>query len=83
MKLDCGLAPWKQCELDRAQRLKDADIAEQTWVRYFTLFPTRIGDNDCRWLEWVERKPSFYYTYMYNTRYDVDKIKEWDYRTIE
>lgn len=26
------------------------------WHRVFAWWPTRVGDNDCRWLECIERK---------------------------
>ena len=26
------------------------------WHRHFALIPVRLGDEECRWLEYVERK---------------------------
>jgi hypothetical protein len=36
------------------QRVKDA----QEWHRMFAWFPVVVADNDCRWLEYVERRVS-------------------------
>ena len=55
MKFDCGEDPLKK-GLREEDRLRG-------WHTKFAWFPVRIGDNDCRWLEFVERKcPSAYYT---------------------
>lgn len=28
----------------------------EQWHRWFAWYPVRLADNDCRWLEYVERK---------------------------
>lgn len=64
MRFNCGLSVIEKFEL----RLKH----QREWHRHFTWWPTRIGQNDCRWLEWVERRLLYY---------DADwDIYEWDYR---
>lgn len=29
------------------------------WHPYFAWLPTRVASNDCRWLEWIERKKTW------------------------
>lgn len=43
------------------------------WHGWFAWRPVRVGDNDCRWLEVVERRGTFY------ARYD-DHGYIWEYR---
>jgi hypothetical protein len=38
----------KACE-EEALRLKE-------WHPHFTLRPRQVAENDCRWLEWIERR---------------------------
>lgn len=26
------------------------------WHRWYAWFPVRVGEDDCRWLEWIERR---------------------------
>ena len=44
MKLDCGES-WPV----KKERLKN-------WHRWYAWFPIQVGNHDCRWLEWIERK---------------------------
>lgn len=30
------------------------------WHRWFAWYPVRIADGDCRWLEYVERKATYW-----------------------
>jgi hypothetical protein len=30
------------------------------WVRWFAWYPVSVGDQDCRWLEYVERRIWFF-----------------------
>lgn len=48
MQYDCGR---------RRDRLSN-------WHRWFAWYPVRMGENDCRWLEWVSRKGEFEYCGM-------------------
>ena len=44
MKFNCGKS-WS------AKRLRLS-----RWHRRFAWVSTRVGEHDCRWLEWIERK---------------------------
>lgn len=44
MKIDC----WPSWE--------SRHNAKKEWHRWFALVPVRIAENDCRWLEYVQRK---------------------------
>jgi hypothetical protein len=48
MKFNCGPSLY--------ERLEARDKRRQEWHRFFALFPRRVGPNDCRWLEVIERK---------------------------
>lgn len=48
MKFNCGPS-----ERQRKQNARDRWCR---WHRWFAWFPVRIGENDCRWLEHVERQ---------------------------
>lgn len=52
MKLNCG--PSAE-ERDRQARRKAREYW-CNWHRWFAWFPVRIGENDCRWLEYVDRQ---------------------------
>ena len=56
MKFDCGerFMLRQRGEL-RAKRYND-------WHKRFAWFPIKVGNHDCRWLEFVERKcPTCFY----------------------
>lgn len=44
MKINCGES-WET----KARRMLD-------WHPYFAWYPIRVGENDCRWLETIQRK---------------------------
>lgn len=44
MKFDCGLS-WEE----------EKALLEE-WHLHFAWLPVRVGNRDCRWLEWVMRK---------------------------
>ena len=48
MKIDCGPTP-KQRKQMRIDRLGN-------WHTVFAIWPTRVGPNECRWMEEIERK---------------------------
>lgn len=55
MKFNCGLSP------EAKRKLKDEAANELhryliEWHPFFALIPRRVGENDCRWLERIERK---------------------------
>ncbi len=47
---------------------------KKEWHDHFCLFPVRIAEGDCRWLETVERR-------LVTTRYDVYSWQYYEYRT--
>lgn len=55
MKFDCGPTPEQRREAYLKWR--------ENWHRWFAWRPVRLGANDCRWLEYVERKQTFHVGY--------------------
>lgn len=56
MKFNCG---------KKRDWLKDYDAAVDYWRQWrpwFAWRPVRVGDDDCRWLETVERRANTVYT---------------------
>lgn len=51
MKFNCGLTGDAKEAAARAERDK-----LKVWHRWFAWYPVRVGQNDCRWLEYVERR---------------------------
>ncbi len=51
----------------------DCDVwwHNEEWHRWFAWYPARIGDHDCRWLEYIER------------RYCYHISDFWEYRALE
>ena len=49
MKFDCG-ETWHE----KVKRL-------QTPHKFFCLWPRRVAEHDCRWLEYIEREGWYYY----------------------
>lgn len=37
---------------------------KERWHRWFAWYPIRLGDDDCRWLEVVERRFDYRYAVM-------------------
>lgn len=55
MKFNCGPSP--EAKRRRKRELADAEHRRLIdWHPFFTLLPRRIGENDCRWLERIERR---------------------------
>lgn len=48
MKIKCGPSWWER------------HLAKQEWHRWFAWRPVRVGEGDCRWLEAVERKGTYW-----------------------
>lgn len=61
MKFNCRKLTGETEALRRLERRQ----ALQEWHKVFAWWPILVDDNDCRWLEWVERR--------YNT-FDADEI---------
>ena len=64
MKFDCG------------PTYQERITAKKEWHRWFALLPRRVGSNDCRWLEYIERKGE---TYMGYTPAAPFPITKWCY----
>lgn len=74
MKLDCGPSP--ETKRKRRYEKERAEIKRlKNWHDYFALLPRRIGENDCRWLETIERKGKF----ITDDPWEYD-FWEWEYR---
>ena len=39
------------------QRAEKSEI----WKHWFAWYPIKMGPNDCRWLETIQRRPTYYY----------------------
>lgn len=48
MRFDCG-----ETIEERSKRLEE-------WHLWFAWYPVRVGPHDCRWLEYVERRMTFF-----------------------
>ena len=48
MKFNCG-----ETREEKRERLREI---ESQWHNWFAWYPVRVGSNECRWLETVERK---------------------------
>lgn len=66
MRFDCGPTWRSQWEL-----IKEGAHPRQQWRRWYAWRPVRVGENECRWLEWVERKET-YETYWDETRWESE-----------
>lgn len=66
MKFDCD---------KRADRIALRYLRRSEWHRWFAWYPVRLGPHDCRWLEWVECKGTYWHAY------DSDGW-DWKYRPI-
>lgn len=53
MKFNCGPSYEVRRETERVRWF--------TWHRWFAWHPVRVGENDCRWLEYVDRKANGIY----------------------
>lgn len=45
------------------------------WHPHFALLPTWVGDTDCRWLEWIERRCEYVGGYDGTYRFDYFRAK--------
>lgn len=41
------------------------------WHRWYAWYPIRTGNEECRWLEWVERKIKIVF-YTYDTEFNKE-----------
>lgn len=70
MKINCGPTP----ETRRKMKLEKLT----NWHRKFAWLPIRAGENDCRWLEFYERKGTFNSRFHY-----IHYFWTWEYRFKE
>jgi hypothetical protein len=56
MRFSCGPSPNERARraLEEEDRIKAGLHPRQQWQPFFALWPVRVGENDCRWLEMVE-----------------------------
>ena len=52
MKINCGPTP--------EERNKARHEYLTNWHPFFCLWPRRLGPNDCRWLETIQRKKTYH-----------------------
>lgn len=68
MKFKCGPTPAeKQAKKDKANQLEFERL--RAWHPCFAWWPTRVGPNDCRWMETIRCKGTYHYTYYYGDNY--------------
>ena len=75
MKFNCGKRTY-------AQRKKARQKALKHWHKWFAWYPVRLGEHDCRWLEFVQRRGSIKIGYVMETEY-CSEIKIWYWRYKE
>lgn len=70
MKFECG----------KRKRLKKA--AEKQWHPYFAWHRIKLGFEDCRWMEFVERRKVLKMGDMYfcGSHVGHDYVEQWEYR---
>lgn len=75
MKFKCGLTEEEYEDRMKAERLK---ILATPWKRWFAIWPVKVAETDCRWLEWVE------YNYDYRDFPKLDRVivTGWKYRHL-
>lgn len=73
MKFNCG-PTWEEKWDKEKTLLRD-------WHLFFAIIPRRVGERDCRWLEWIERKGETYQDYALPPAppFKVTKWR-WEYR---
>jgi len=78
VKLDYGPTAVEKlkAKLDAERQKRDALVV---WHRFFAWTPIRVGSHDCRWLEWIERKGTWYEPNWTN-RYEG--FMGWSYRPL-
>lgn len=58
MKINCGPSPEaKRAAKEAAEQAET--LRQREWHDFFTWKPLRLGENDCRWLETIERRSVF------------------------
>ncbi len=57
MKFKCGPTQAEREVKEKAQQEKLH--RKYVWKRWFAWYPVKVNDGDCRWLEFVERRPAY------------------------
>ena len=85
MKFNCGMSPEAKAAKKQLEFKKRIESRIE-WNRWFAWRPVRVGEEDCRWLEYVERRLKPVYDYSFSRRkldhHDTWWYKEWEYRAI-
>lgn len=57
MKFDCGpkIDP-AEVHKEFVQRMRRCAFKRRQWHKVFAWWPRRVGPNDCRWLEYIQRR---------------------------
>lgn len=79
MKFNCGPSPEARAA-KRAQEFKRL----QEWHPFFAVVPRRVGENDCRMLEWIIRRGTLYQEVTI-TCFGVEYVwaMKWEYRAVK
>lgn len=83
MKINCGPSP--EARRNTKQMRARAEQARlERWHPFFAILPRRVGENDCRWLEWIERKGTIHNSQVMFL-FAVQSVCEWqwEYRAAE
>lgn len=87
MKFSCGLTKAeKERRRETARVVKHKYLSD--WHPKFAWLPIRVGDFDCRWLEYVERKGKFWKITTWEGRMAAASIGypssgwNWEYRPM-
>jgi hypothetical protein len=74
MRFKCALT---KLEKERLKQTKIDHLCH--WHKWFAWYPVTVGEFDCRWLEWVDRKGKP--QYHLDSAHDVVSISwEWEYK---
>lgn len=84
MKLNCGTT-FEKRHRDELERLEARLKKLKQWHDVFAFLPVRVGENECRWLETVQRRvPPWYSNIKFDNpiyeRMPELRITEWEYR---
>lgn len=77
MKFNCGLsAKEKRDNAEVLRKLRYATLSD--WHPFFAIIPRQVASNDCRWMETIERKGTYYV--MERGHAGTCGIWSWEYR---
>lgn len=70
MKFNCGPTWTKKITVNDELRMH--------WHKWFALIPRRVSDEECRWLEYIERKGETYIGICFGSTPAI-KVRKWRY----